>query len=69
MTIKARITEAGGLLNQADIARLFDVSAERARQLVNHPTFPAPVADGEAAPGGRAVWLQSEVVDWRRGRS
>lgn len=68
MTIKSQITAAGGLLNQGDIAQLLDVSRTRVSQLVSHPTFPAPLVDGELAPGGRAVWLATDVDAWRERR-
>lgn len=68
MTIKSQITAAGGLLNQGDIAELLGVSRTRVSQLVAHPSFPSPIADGEMAPGGRAVWLATDVAAWRERR-
>jgi predicted DNA-binding transcriptional regulator AlpA len=68
LTIRAQITEAGGLCNQGDIATLLGVSRSRVSQLVAHPSFPAPVVEGAAAPGGRAVWVAEDVIRWRDAR-
>ena len=68
MTIKSQVTAAGGLLNQGDIAHLLGVSRTRVSQLVALPTFPAPLLEGDDAPGGRAVWLASDVERWREAR-
>jgi len=68
MTIKSQITEAGGLVNQGDIAELLGVSRSRVSQLAAHPSFPKPIVDGKMAPGGRAVWLAEDIVRWRDSR-
>lgn len=67
-TIRTHIERAGGLLNQGDIATVLGVSRTRVSQLVGLPAFPAPLLDGELAPGGRAVWLATDVDAWRERR-
>lgn len=59
--LAAAIAAAGGLANQSDLARLWDVSVARAGQLVQDPTFPAPVA----TVGGRPAWAVTPAMDWR----
>lgn len=58
------IAAAGGIANQAELARHWDVNAARARQLVTTPGFPAPVA----TIGTSDIWAIDEVDEWRASR-
>lgn len=59
--IREDIAAAGGLGNTSALARAFDVSHERARQLVARDDFPEPLA----YVGGRPVWLLADALEWR----
>lgn len=58
--LRRHLAEAGGLLNQGDIARMWNLSRPWVSDLVNKPTFPEPVAQ----VGGRDVWAMNEVLAW-----
>lgn len=58
------IAAAGGIANQAELARHWGVNAARARQLVTTPGFPEPVA----AIGTMPVWAIAEADEWRTNR-
>jgi hypothetical protein len=62
--VAAAIRAAGGLANQADLARRWRVSDARVGQLVRLDGFPEPV--GEV--GGRPVWLAGECDGWKATR-
>lgn len=61
-SIRRRIDAAGGLVNAADLARIWDLSRERLRQIVAEADFPEPIGH----PGVRPVWLREQCEDWRR---
>ena len=46
-------------LRLADIARLLNVSGERARQITNDDGFPAPIITDP-----RRAWSRDDVEDW-----
>lgn len=55
------VSNAGGLLTVADIARRWGVGPQTVREAVQHPTFPAP-----AVTIGRSdLWLAPEIDQWR----
>lgn len=60
-SIRRRIDAAGGLVNGADLARVWGLSRERIRQLVELEDFPEPIGH----PGIRPVWLREQCEDWR----
>jgi predicted DNA-binding transcriptional regulator AlpA len=68
MTAQLRelVAHHGGLVNQADLARTWDLSRQRVNQLVADPTFPDPVA----RVGGKAqeLWARDEVDAWKLAR-
>ena len=64
MTIAEQIAAKGGLVNQGELARRWNLSAQRVNGLVCASDFPAPV--GEV--GGRPVWLFDEADEWREAR-
>lgn len=62
--LRARIAAAGGLVNAADLARVWDVSRARVSELQAMPDFPEPID----TVGDRPVWLLEQCDQWRRGR-
>lgn len=63
--LRQRIALAGGLVNQGDLTRLWNLSRPRVSEICGHPTFPEPVAQ----VGGRPVWAGAEVQSWRDART
>lgn len=64
-TIRDRIAAAGGLVNAADLARVWGVSRARVTELVAMPDFPEPIDH----VGERAVWLLAQCDQWREARA
>lgn len=60
--LRDAIKAAGGLLTQADIARRYSVSKERAAEIVSSAGYPAPL---EGKIGRSLVWIGNEVDAWR----
>jgi prophage regulatory protein len=58
----AKATERLELVGVSEIARLLELSNQRAHQLANGDDFPRPVA--ELAQG--RVWHRSEVLAWMK---
>lgn len=57
--------EPGELITTADIARLLEVSPQRAHQLAQVERFPRPVG----RVGNSAVWRASDIERWRAQRA
>lgn len=70
MDVSRAIAQAGGLVSLPDIARRMGVSRTRARQFVEMPGFPLPVASiGEGTRQAPVrVWLWREVQAWKARR-
>lgn len=65
MSLREDIAAEGGLVNAADLARAWKVSATRVGTITREPTFPAPVA----TVGGRPAWTWNAAHGWRRRRA
>lgn len=63
--LRERIIAAGGLVNAADLSRLWGVSRARVSELVAMSDFPAAIDD----VGGRPVWLLEQCDVWRGARA
>ena len=61
-TVRKRIAAAGGLVNAGDLSRLWGISREAVRKLVNGETFPEPIGHLIQGP----VWLREQCDTWRR---
>lgn len=63
--LRARIAGAGGLVNAADLARVWDVSRARVSELAAMTDFPLAID----TVGGRPVWLLEQCDQWRAARA
>lgn len=64
-SLRARIARAGGLVNAADLSRVWGVSRARVSELVAMADFPEPVDH----VGERPVWLLEQCDQWRAWRA
>lgn len=55
------IADVDGLATKAELARRWDVSEGRVRQLLEADDFPEPAA----VAGGTPLWANAEVDEWR----
>lgn len=59
--LRERIVAAGGLVNAADLARVWQISRARVSELVGMPGFPQAID----TVGERPVWLLEQCDQWR----
>jgi predicted DNA-binding transcriptional regulator AlpA len=59
------VSQAGGLVAATDLAEQWEVSRQRAHQLIAAEDFPRPIA----TVAGRPVWARCQTDAWREQRS
>jgi predicted DNA-binding transcriptional regulator AlpA len=62
--LRGRIAAAGGLVNAADLARVWGVSRARVSELQATAGFPEPIG----TVGNRPAWLLEQCDQWRDSR-
>jgi hypothetical protein len=60
--LRQLIADAGGLQSIADLAKRWDVSRQRVKELTEYPTFPKPVL----TVGRSALYAGRECDAWRK---
>jgi predicted DNA-binding transcriptional regulator AlpA len=66
-TLRELVQARGGIVVQADVAAMLEVTRQRVGQLIrDHADFPAPF--DTIGPDKQRVWLRDDIREWHQRR-